>query len=94
MKQTTKDWLLIAEEDLLAAKKLSQEEHLSNLVSFHCQQGIEKYFKAVIEELARYPGDLGLLPHGKPLKSDIEAFIHFRETLLNRLKNQLKYNGF
>ena len=131
MKQTTKDWLMIAEDDLLAAKKLSQEERLSNLVSFHCQQCIEKCFKAIIEEQdkpfikshdllrlqlianidlsseeaiilgminevyidSRYPGDLGLLPHGKPLKSEIEAFIHFCETLLKRLKIQLKNNG-
>ena len=124
MKQTTKDWLLIAEDDLLAAKKLSHEERLSNLVSFHCQQCIEKCFKALIEEHdkpfikshdllrlqqnsnipfseeefillqminevyidSRYPGDLGLLPHGKPTISDIEAFIQFCETLLDKLK--------
>jgi HEPN domain-containing protein len=93
-------------------------------VSFHCQQCIEKCFKALIEEKdkpfikshdllrlqqnaniqfseeeiilleminevyidSRYPGDLGLLPHGKPTISDIEAFIQFCETLLDRLK--------
>ena len=35
---------------------------------------------------SRYPGDLGLLPHGKPTISDIEAFIQFCETLLDKLK--------
>jgi len=35
---------------------------------------------------SRYPGDLGLLPHGKPTISDIEAFIQFCETLMDRLK--------
>jgi HEPN domain-containing protein len=131
MKQTTKDWLFIAEDDLLAAKKLANEERLSNLVSFHCQQCIEKCFKAVIEELdkpfikshdllrlqlnaniqlsaeetillktinevyidSRYPGDLGLLPHGKPTILEIDAFIHFCETLLDRLRIQLYENG-
>jgi len=36
MKQITKDWLTIAEDDLLAAKKLAHEVRLTNLVSFHC----------------------------------------------------------
>ena len=50
MKQTTKDWLTVAEDDLLAAKTLANEGRLTNLVSFHCQQCLEKCFKAVIEE--------------------------------------------
>jgi HEPN domain-containing protein len=113
MKQTTKDWLNLAEDDLLAAKTLAGEARLSSLASFHCQQCIEKCFKSMIEELdkpsikshdllrlqvyaniplsssetillsvinevyidARYPGDLGLLPHGKPTISEVEEFI-------------------
>ena len=128
MKQTTKDWLIIAEEDLLAAKTLAHEERLTNLVSFHCQQCIEKCFKAIIEEQdkpfikshdlkrlqlianiqlsdseaillglinevyidARYPGDLGLLPHGKPTLSEIEVFIQFCNSILERLKQSLE----
>ena len=127
MKQTTKDWLNIAEDDLLAAKKLASEDRLTNLVSYHCQQCLEKCFKAMIEEQdkpsikshdllrlqlianiqlsgsetillsminetyidARYPGDLGLLPHGKPTISEIEPFIQLCDTVLNRLRNQL-----
>jgi HEPN domain-containing protein len=127
MKQTTKDWLTIAEDDLLAAKTLAREDRLTNLVSFHCQQCLEKCFKAMIEEQdkpsikshdllrlqinaniqlsgsetillgminevyfdTRYPGDLGLLPHGKPTISEIEAFIQLCDTIFNRLRNQL-----
>lgn len=127
MKQTTKEWLTAAEDDLLAAKKLAGEDRLTNLVSFHCQQCLEKCFKAVLEEQskpsikshdlirlqananiilaesetiligiinevyidARYPGDLGLLPHGKPTISEVETFIEFSETLFNRLKHQI-----
>jgi hypothetical protein len=40
MKQTTKDWLTFAEDDLLAARALSPEDRLSNLVAFHCHPGI------------------------------------------------------
>ena len=128
MKQTTKDWLSAAEDDLWAAKKLASEVRLTNIVAFHCQQCLEKCFKAVIEEQskpsikshdllrlqvnaniqlaetettlleiinevyidARYPGDLGLLPHGKPTTSEVEAFIVFCEVLFERLKFQMK----
>lgn len=48
MKPTTKDWLTAAEDDLLAAKKLAGETRLSNVSAFHCQQCLEKCFKAII----------------------------------------------
>ncbi len=127
MKQTTKDWLTLAGDDLLASKKLAVDDRLTNLVSFHCQQCLEKCFKAVIEEQdmpsvkshdllrlqflaniqlsgsettvlsminetyidARYPGDLGLLPNGKPTISEIAPFIQLCETVFNRLKEKL-----
>jgi len=126
MKQTTKDWLLAAEDDLLAAKKLVGEDRLTNVVAFHCQQCLEKCLKAAIEEKgsasikshdlvrlqfnadiqfndaetklleiinevyidARYPGDLGLLPHGKPTIGEVENFIAFCEMLFNKLTNK------
>lgn len=125
MKQTTLEWLTAAEDDLLAAKKLASERRLTNLASFHCQQCLEKCFKAIIEEQdkpsikshdllrlqsfanielsnqeisilgiinevyidSRYPGDLGLLPHGKPTMSEIETFIVFCETIYNRFRH-------
>lgn len=128
MKQTTNDWFTAAEDDLLAAKKLSAEERLTNVVVFHCQQCLEKCFKAVIEEQgkpsikshdllrlqlnaeiqltqtetvllgiinevyidARYPGDLGLLPHGKPTIAEAGNFIAFSETLFMKLKHQVR----
>ena len=127
MKQTTKEWLSAAEDDLLAAQKLAGEQRLTNVVSFHCQQCLEKCFKAIIEESgersvkshdllrlqlnaeihlsesetnligiinevyidARYPGDLGLLPHRKPTLGEVETFIKFCENLFSRIKLQL-----
>jgi HEPN domain-containing protein len=127
MKQTTKEWLSAAEDDLLAAQKLAGEPRLTNVVSFHCQQCLEKCFKAIIEESgersvkshdllrlqlnaeihlsesetnligiinevyidARYPGDLGLLPQGKPTLKEVETFIKFCENLFSRIKFQL-----
>ncbi len=125
MKQTTKNWFALAEDDLLAAKTLAGEDRLTNLVSFHCQQCLEKCFKAIIEEKdkpsikshdllrlqlnasvklsdsetillsminevyidSRYPGELGLLPNGKPTLSEAEAFIQLCDNILYRLRN-------
>jgi HEPN domain-containing protein len=127
MKQTTREWLLAAEDDLIAAKKLVGEDRLTNVVAFHCQQCLEKCFKAVIEEQgkssikshdllrlqlnaniqigesetillgiinevyidARYPGDLGLLPHGKPTIAEVETFIGFCEAIFFKITNQI-----
>jgi HEPN domain-containing protein len=115
-----------AEDDLLAARKLFGEERLTNVVSFHCQQCLEKCFKAIIEEQgkpsikshdlirlqlhanielsaaetvllgiinevyidARYPGDLGLLPHGKPSLPEVKSFIEFCESIGSGIKDQ------
>jgi HEPN domain-containing protein len=51
MKQITKEWLTAAEDDLIAARTLAHNNRLTNLVAFHCQQCLEKCFKAMIEEL-------------------------------------------
>ena len=124
MKQTTKEWLSAAEDDLYSARKLVDAERLTNIVAFHCQQCLEKGLKALIEEKSgisikshdllrlkdmtklslsdneviilatinevyidsRYPGDLGLMPHGKPTISEAEGFIKFSEITLGRIK--------
>lgn len=128
MKQTTNDWLKAAEDDLLAAKTLASNSRLTNVAAFHCQQCLEKIFKAIIEEVenktfkshdlfrlqnaasvqltddelnlleiinevyidARYPGDLGLLPHGKPSLAEIETFVNFCEEMHVKLKKQIE----
>ena len=127
MKQTTNDWLIAAEDDLLAAKTLARDSRLTNLAAFHCQQCLEKSFKAVIEEIekpaikshdlfrlqvaaniqltenelnligivnevyidGRYPGDLGLLPQGKPTMSEIETIIQFCDEIYSRIKQHI-----
>lgn len=127
MKQTTNDWLIAAEDDLLAAKTLARDSRLTNLAAFHCQQCLEKSFKAVIEEIekpvikshdlfrlqvaaniqltenelnligtinevyidGRYPGDLGLLPQGKPTMSEIETIILFCDEIYSRIKQHI-----
>ena len=127
MKPATKEWINLAEDDLLAARILLTNERLTNILAFHCQQALEKIFKAAIEEKGeivikshdllklrsisgisvserkmeiirvlnevyidtRYPGDMGLLPEGKPSISESEEFIDICTSILNKVKNSL-----
>ena len=50
MKLATREWLELAETDLRAATVLCGDEFLTAAVAFHCQQTVEKAFKAIIEE--------------------------------------------
>jgi HEPN domain-containing protein len=50
MKKQVEVWLNFAEKDLLTVSEIIGKPELSNIVTFHCQQAIEKYFKAFILE--------------------------------------------
>ena len=50
MKFLTKEWLNAAELDFKSANRLLQDETLTSVVTFHCQQSIEKLFKAILVE--------------------------------------------
>jgi HEPN domain-containing protein len=50
MKKLVNDWITLAEKDIKAATIIIDDSDLTNVVAFHCQQAIEKYFKALILE--------------------------------------------
>ena len=50
MKNQAKTWLELAKNDLEVAKEIIDRVDLTHMVAFHCQQAIEKSFKAVLEE--------------------------------------------
>jgi len=51
MKKQAEDWIALANKDLYAAEIMIKEDYsLTNIVTFHCQQAIEKYFKAFLIE--------------------------------------------
>jgi len=51
MKKQAEDWITLADKDLYAAEIMNKEDYsLTNIVAFHCQQAIEKYFKAFLVE--------------------------------------------
>ena len=50
MKNGIKDWIKVAEEDILSAQVLVEDGRSIGGAVFHCQQAIEKYFKAYLLE--------------------------------------------
>jgi HEPN domain-containing protein len=50
MKPITEEWLDRAKEDLDVALEIISREHLTNMVTFHSQQAVEKTLKGIIEE--------------------------------------------
>lgn len=49
---------------------------------------IEKLDKLYID--ARYPGELGLLPNGKPTREDAQRFYDFAQSLYEQIKRLLE----
>jgi HEPN domain-containing protein len=45
-----REWLRAAADDIDAAQQLIIDDNLTNIASFHCQQAIEKSFKAILEK--------------------------------------------
>lgn len=50
MRRQTEAWLASARDDLSVVEEILDNENLTHMVAFHCQQSIEKSFKAVLEE--------------------------------------------
>lgn len=68
MKKEVEGWLFFADKDMLAANILiQQDETLTGSVTFHCQQAIEKYFKAY------------LLEHGKKIRRNHDLISLYAE---------------
>jgi HEPN domain-containing protein len=50
MKKQVEAWIKFAEKDMLTVTEIIGNSKLTNIATFHCQQEIEKYFKAFILE--------------------------------------------
>ena len=50
MKKRVKEWIKYSKLDLDSALKLLENPELTQSAAFHCQQSIEKSFKAILEE--------------------------------------------
>lgn len=55
MKRQAKVWLESASDDLSVVAEVIHRDDLTHMVAFHCQQAIEKTFKAVLEQYDQTP---------------------------------------
>jgi HEPN domain-containing protein len=121
-KEIAIEWLKAANDDIDSIGYIIKVENLTNVVTFHSQQAIEKSFKSLIEykkisfvkthnleklykkleniievdyeklelinELyieSRYPGDMGLLPYGKPTLEDTKEIYDFALEIFDKV---------
>ncbi len=95
MKEITQQWLSFAEKDLKSCSNNISDVSLTNIVAFHCQQTVEKCFKAIIDEnglrIKRTHSLLKLYETIKPLVNfdiDIESL-----ELLDDIYTSSRYPG-
>ena len=122
------EWMKASYSDIIVLKKISDDDFITQMTSFHSQQSIEKSLKALLEfhskpvpkkhdELmlkdlvakyisieneniledlntlyidSRYPGDLGLLPNGKPTLKEAKEFYDFANNIFNEVCDLLE----
>lgn len=83
----------IIEEQSLSSLKSHDLLRLSDKANIEYTE-MDLKILATINEVyidARYPGDMGLMPHGKPTISEVESYIQFCETLFIRLKHKIEH---
>ncbi len=78
MKKQAEEWMKFAENDLLAAKELIENNELTQIVAFHAQQSIEKSLKAILE----------LQDKKIPRIHDLRKLLH----IVNNLKFEITYD--
>jgi len=76
MKETTEPWLKAAEDDLRVVARLADDGDLTHMVD-----------KLYID--ARYPGELGLLPDGKPTCADAQEFYACAQSVYRQVRQAL-----
>jgi HEPN domain-containing protein len=92
MKKTTKEWFNSAESDLGFVKTHSLEM-LYNIVKDKILAKFETDLLIILDQLyidSRYPGELGLLPNGKPSVSEGEIFFNLAKEIYKAAKSACK----
>ena len=93
-----------AQQSVEKSLKALIEEYEIDIPKIHKLSKLQNILKGKIETLdesmltmldelyidSRYPGDMGLLPHGKPSLEDAEEFYIFAQDVLNKVCKILK----
>ncbi len=85
----------VIEEYAIAALKIHNLERLFELVRPLIKIDVDPILVEMLDKLyidARYPGDLGLLPEGKPTRERSDKFFAFAKTVHETIKYQLEEN--
>jgi HEPN domain-containing protein len=105
MKRQTAPWVRKAEDDLAGAPLAALTPPLRDLVCFHCQQAVEKYFKALLQELGAVlpmthdldslvalllPHDASLAPLRRPVDSLTQYAVDYRYPVVRATTRQME----
>ena len=85
----------IIEEEEMDIPKIHKLLKLYNKVSFVLDD-LDEELMSMLDGLyieSRYPGDMGLLPYGKPSIDDAKAFHDFAVTVYDKVCRKLNYHG-
>ena len=98
MKKLTKEWVRKAEGDLAAVRRIRKGgPPLHDEICFHCQQAVEKYLKAFLQEsrliIPRIHDLLRLLDLVLPQHPDLRS-MRSRLRILQRFAVDIRYPGF
>lgn len=86
----------VVEEYAITALKIHNLERLFDLVRPMVKIDVDPILVEMLDKLyidARYPGDLGLLPDGKPTMERSDKFFAFAKNVHETIKNQLEKNA-
>jgi HEPN domain-containing protein len=84
MRRQAEAWLDSARDDLGVVEEIINRDDLTHMVAFHCQQSIEKSFKAVLEE---YEKTVPRVHDLITLRNQVEKYVRLKveSDLLNQL---------
>lgn len=83
----------VCEEHGIETRKTHNLVHLYGRIESILASEVDLRMLTTLDALyieARYPGELGLLPHGSPTSADADAFRSFAENLLTIVSAQLR----
>ena len=85
----------IVEEFEIGFVKIHNLERLLGMIRNHMNLDVDLNIIKMLDEVyisTRYPGDLGLLPSGKPTIQDAKELLDFADALYRNVKKSLKHN--
>lgn len=86
----------VLEESEIAAVRTHSLTRLYNLIEPHISISVDQDMLDRLEAVytqSRYPGEMGLLPSGKPSQSEAQAFFSFAHQLFHETQTALETKG-